>query len=193
MQNTGRNGKNSNYLVILLLFVGLTAFSNSMKELAQIHQFTLDTGRLIASWSDSAVPAAIPPVMAKVERTESCQSQQSLPALELPWLKTEPSAVAPARSAQLRTQKVTRPFAIDFNAAQLARLKNLGHFEINPEQFEIPVVDNNLDANESMAIPIATTMLRAKARKHNVIKLSPRDRDIFLKTLNRSINLRIAS
>jgi hypothetical protein len=34
---------------------------------------------------------------------------------------------------------------------------------------------------------------RTKARKPGAIKISPRDREILLKTLNRSINLRIAS
>ena len=49
MNNTGRN-KNTGYLVALLLVVGLTAFSNSMRELAEIHQFTLDTSRLLAQY-----------------------------------------------------------------------------------------------------------------------------------------------
>ena len=60
MNNTGRNSEKSGYLVILLLVVGLTAFSSSMKELTEIHQLTLDASRLIAQWSGNVTPAEIP-------------------------------------------------------------------------------------------------------------------------------------
>jgi hypothetical protein len=195
MHNTGRNGEKSNYLVILLLFVGLTAFSNSMKELAQIHEWTLDAGRSIARWSDSAAPAPIPPVVVKVEKLETCESKQSPVSLELPW-ETEPSAVAPvpARPQQLKLQRTSRPVpVVTFDGDQLAKLKNFRPFNLNPEQFEFRVVDDNDAAGLPVPPAISATMLRAKARKHNVIKLNVRDREIFLKTLNRSINLRIAS
>jgi hypothetical protein len=196
MRNTGRNGEKSSYLVVLLLFVGLTAFSNSMKELAQIHQLTLDAGRLIAEWSDNAVPAEIAPAIVKVEKLETCESKQSAASLELPWLETEPNAVAPmpSRSQQLRVQRAPRPVStVTFDGDELAKLKNLRPLNFNPEQFEFRIVDDNDDSDEPTSIAVSTTMLRAKARKHNLIKLSPRDREIFLKTLNRSLNLRIAS
>jgi hypothetical protein len=57
--------------VILLLVVGLTAFSNSMKELAQIHEVTVDAGRLVAQWSNNIAPAETPqiPDIPKVAQT----------------------------------------------------------------------------------------------------------------------------
>jgi hypothetical protein len=60
MNSTGRNNDKTGYLVILLLVVGLTAFSNSMKELAQIHEVTVDAGRLVAQWSNNIAPAEVP-------------------------------------------------------------------------------------------------------------------------------------
>jgi hypothetical protein len=37
------------------------------------------------------------------------------------------------------------------------------------------------------------TPYKTKARKHRVIRINPRDREMLLKTLNRGINLRSAS
>ena len=102
MNSTGRHSEKSGYLVIMLLVVGLTAFSHSMKELTEIHQLTLDASRLVAQWSGNVTPAEIPQIpqvaqtVVKIEKHESCQSKQSAPAVELPWL-TAPSTVAPVR------------------------------------------------------------------------------------------------
>ncbi len=52
MQNTGKVAKRKSYRVILLLIVGLAAFSSAMKELNQVHQLTLETGQLVARWTD---------------------------------------------------------------------------------------------------------------------------------------------
>jgi hypothetical protein len=194
MPKTRSNGEKSTYLVILLLFVGLTAFSNSMKELAQIHESTLDTGRLIARWSDSTAPASIPPQLVKVENVETCESKQSMAAVELPWLETERNAVAPARARtqQLKIQRTPRPVtSITFNADQLAKLGNLPALNFNPEQFEFHFVADNDNSDESIPAAVSA-VLRAKTCKRSVIKRSLRDREIFLKSLNRSISLRIA-
>ena len=69
MNSTGRHSENSGYLVILLLVVGLTAFSNSMKELTEIHHLTLDASRLVAQWSGNVTPAEIP--------SDSCQNRKA--------------------------------------------------------------------------------------------------------------------
>ena len=83
MNSTGRNNEKTGYLVILLLVVGLTAFSNSMKELAQIHEMTVDAGRLIAQLTNDIAPAGspeipqaaltpqAPPVVVKLNRCQS--------------------------------------------------------------------------------------------------------------------------
>ena len=53
MQNTGQGSEKKSYRIILLLIVGLAAFSSAMKELNQIQAFTLQTGQLIAQLTDS--------------------------------------------------------------------------------------------------------------------------------------------
>src|SRR5215510_1688746 len=102
MKNTGRHSEKSGYLVILLLVVGLTAFSHSMKELTEIQQLTLDASRLVAQWSGNVTPVEVPQVpqvaqtVVRIEKHQSCQSKQSAPAVELPWL-TAPASVPPVR------------------------------------------------------------------------------------------------
>ena len=200
MKSTGRHGENSGYLVILLLVVGLTAFSQSMKELAEIHQLTLDASRLVAQWSGNIAPAEIPqtPVkIVKIEKLESCESKQSAASVELPWLNeapAAPSAVAPGRAQQIKSQRVTRPVIRIPSEAEIAKLKKLPRFDIDMDAFEVRIPRVQIpEAGESGTPDIPEFTFRAKARKAGAIKLNSRDREMFLKTLNRSINLRIAS
>ena len=55
-----RNGNQASekkyYRVLLLLIVGMAAFVCAMNELNQLQSLTLETGRLMASWSDVVVP-----------------------------------------------------------------------------------------------------------------------------------------
>ena len=193
MNNTGRNSKNTGYLVALLLVVGLTAFSNSMKELAEIHRFTFDTGRLIAQ---TFVPAEIPqtpqaPLI--VSRLESCESKAA-PLVEVPSLEdvkvTEPTEELEIRTPQVKVEKRAR---IKHSGTQLAKLNKLRQFEFDATQFEFRVSSDDNVSDDPVPAQLPLTMFKAKNRKHNVIKLNPRDREMILKTLNRSINLRIAS
>ena len=198
MNNTGRNSKNTGYLVALLLVVGLTAFSNSMKELAEIHRFTLDTSRLIAQ---TFVPAEIPqtpqaPLI--VARLESCENKAA-PSVEIPSLEdvkvtTEPAEEIQDRSPQVAVlRRVEKRARIKHSETQLAKLNKLRQFEFDATQFEFRVSSDDNESGDSIPVQLPLTMFKAKNRKHNVIKLNPRDREMILKTLNRSINLRIAS
>lgn len=58
MNNTQGNqtGERKSYRVILLLIVGLAAFSTAMNELNQLQSLTMETGRLLSYWSDNVVP-----------------------------------------------------------------------------------------------------------------------------------------
>lgn len=58
MSNTSQHGEKKSYRVILLLVIGLAAFSSAMRELNQVQQLTLEAGRLMAEWSDVVVPTA---------------------------------------------------------------------------------------------------------------------------------------
>ena len=46
------------YRVLLLLIVGLAAFSSAMNELNQLQDLTFQAGKLIAAWSDIVEPTA---------------------------------------------------------------------------------------------------------------------------------------
>jgi len=204
MNSSGSHGEKSSYLVILLLVVGLTAFSHSVKELTEIHQLTLDASRLIAHWSGNVTPAEIPQTIVKIEKIEkleTCESQQSGPSIELRWLnetagpRSVPSAVAPVRSQQLKIQRITRPVAGIPSEAEIAKLKKLQRFEIDGNAFEVRVSsdDQNTDSDEPATPDQPSFTFKARARKHGAVRINPRDREMLLKTLNRSINLRIAS
>jgi hypothetical protein len=204
MNSTGRKSENSGYLVILLLVVGLTAFSHSMKELTEIHQLTVDASRLVAQWSGNFTPTEIPQTqiqvvkIEKIEKLASCDSKQSAPSVELPWLNEEPeiqtgpSAVAPARPRQPKTDRIERRVISIPSEAEIARLKK--RIGIDTDAFEVRVPSVQLpEAGESGTFDMPEFTFRAKARKPGASKLNPRDREMILKTLNRSINLRIAS
>jgi hypothetical protein len=203
MNSTGRHGEKSSYLVILLLVVGLTAFSHSVKELTEIHQLTLDASRLIAHWSGSVTPAEIPQTVVrieKIEKLESCESRQSAPSIALSWLNETPEppsvrgAVAPVRKQQLNTQLVRRPFNAH-PSEEIAKLKKLQRFGIDLDAFEVRVStdDQNTDSDGPVTPELPSFTFKAKPRKSGGTRMNPRDREMLLKTLNRSINLRIAS
>jgi hypothetical protein len=192
MNNTGRHGEKSGYLVILLLLVGLTAFSQSMKELTDIHHLTLDASRLIAQWSGNVTPAEVPPVqvatiekIARIEKIESCEGQHQAASVE-PGSLTAPSAVAAGRLQQRRTQRIP-------GEAEIAKLKKLQRVDIDAGEFEVRIP--SVQFPEAGELPTSADMpsftFKARARKHSTFRITPRDREILLKTLNRSINLRI--
>ena len=201
MNSTGRKSENSGYLVILLLVVGLTAFSLSMKELTEIHQLTLDASRVVAQWSGNFTPAEIPQTsvtVVKVEKLASCDSKQSAPSVELPWLdetseEVALSVAAPARPRQPKARIERRVIPIP-GEAEIAKLKKLQRIDSNADAFEVRVPSVQLpEAGESGTFEMPEFTFRAKSRKPGALKLNPRDREMILKTLNRSINLRIAS
>lgn len=188
------NGEKNGYKVILLLVVGLTAFSSAMKELNQIQQFTLDASRLIAQWSDKIAPAEVPQtteVQHTAIKVETCELKQSLPSVELPWLThTVPSAVVP-RPSQVVTVKHNFPKP---PPVKIAKLKKLPQIDIDPVQFEVRITtDHDAEPDGSVISELPAATFKTRARKQRDIRINPRDREILLKSLNRSINLHFAS
>jgi hypothetical protein len=199
MNSKGQNGEKTGYLVILLLVVGLTAFSSTMKELSQVREFLVDTGRLLAQSATNIVPAEIPRAVVKLETCDAGKNlQQSIPVIELPWLdqvQEETRAVKPRRSLQpaVRTEFAPAPRAVEMSATQIAKLEKLRRFEFDPRQFEITMStghDAEPDGFINSEFPV--TIFKMKTRKNGANRINPRDREM-LKTLNRSINLRSAS
>ncbi len=196
MNGTGRNRKQSNYLVILLLVVGLTAFSNSMKELSDLHQLFVGTGSsALAHWSESKAPA--PPVLPAVVKVESCELKQSLPSVELSWLHNENEPPAPPSvPVARRPERLERVIRVKPVADQIAKAKKVQDFDFKNLERMAFEVQFSTDQNDQVSVPAdnkyPVTLLRVRNRKHPEIRINPRDREM-LKTLNRSINLRIAS
>lgn len=202
MNSTGQHGEKASYRIILLLVVGLTAFSSAMKELNQLQEFGLEASRLAAEWSGKLIPGEVPPTnpVITIENTpltcENRELQQSAPSVELPWLDNEEAPAAPAPE-RIKIRKVAPPAppVVEqpvLTDSQIARLRQLRRLEIDPVQFEVRIL-SELDAEAAAPaapeLPLYT--FKAKSRKHSPVR-TPREREIILKSLNRSINLRTA-
>ena len=172
--------------VILILVVGLASVTSAMRELNQVRQFGLEASQFIAQWSEKLAPAEIPaPVMAKVE---TCESKQSQPSVELPWL--ENSVAQEDEVADIEAPEAPAPPVVTRHKAAKAKK---AHAAVDPKEFEVRIVnDEDVPPVFEFQQP-SSAAFKFKSRKHNTIfRISPRDREI-LKTLNRSINLRSAS
>ena len=207
MNSTGQHGEKTSYRIILLLVVGLTAFSSAMKELNQLQQFGLEASRLAAEWSSKLMPSEAPPAVPTINvetKSLTCENkelQQSAPAVELPWLDNdndddaEPGAPAPERikirKAPPAPPAVEQPFGL--TKTEIAKLRQLRRLEIDPVEFEVRILSDHDAAAEAPVAPeLPLYTFKAKSRKHSPVRINPREREIFLKSLNRSINLRIA-
>jgi len=204
MNSTGN--KKSGYLVALLLVIGLAAFSNSMRELAEIHRLTLDTSGLIAQFIAPAEIRQTPQIpQVVVAKLNSCNSRQAVPSVEVEWLEdvegiTEPGVEATVPAPPARVERIAPRVRVKSTEMQLAKVDKLRQFEFHkapfafdPTQFEFKIATDDNDDSEPAPAQLSLTMLKAKNRKNNVIKLNTRDREMILRTLNRSINLRTAS
>ena len=172
----------ASYRIILLLVVGLTAFSSAMKELNEIQQLSLDASRLMAQWSGTIVPVEVPqtpppPMTVQIVKSESCELKQSTPSVDLPWL----THVAQAETSEIKVKKVRR-------------------HEVDPVQFEVRIPSVHEADAEAFEVTVpevpvtsfAVTPFKFKTRKNGSFRINTRDREMLLKTFNRSINLRTA-
>lgn len=188
MQNTGR--ENKSYRVMLLLFVGFVAFSSAVKEFKQVHQLTRQTNALIAHWTDAFAPAERYTVLAQVQTCERTKvlvpPTPPLPAPAVPPVQLEvPEIAAPALvpptppkapAVPAKPRRVVRP---------------------NPDDAEVRVLLSTEDLVEkglrdALESDVTLKALKAKNRRHQIF-ITPDGKDVLLKTLNRSINLRSAS
>lgn len=197
MNSTGQNNDKASYRIILLLVVGLTAFSSAMKELNQIQQLGLDASHLIAQWSQTIVPLEVPqPPAPMVVKAESCEMKQSKPSVELPWL---------THVAETETEAPVVVKRSTNGKSDVVKVKKVRRIDVDPVQLEVripSVHDADDEADETIIAdfpvtsfsvpPLTAAQFKARVRKNGSIRINPRDRDMLLKTFNRSINLRIA-
>src|SRR5690348_17071902 len=186
------NGKG--YKAILILVVGLTAVSSAIKELNQIREFSAEASQFAAEWSAKLTPVevspvAVPPVV--VAKLQRCGSKQSEPSVELPWLE---------RVADMEETTDIKAVEVAPAVAKVSttRAKRERRGNVDPAQFVVRILNDQVGEPEMPAapavaeFPMPAATYRFKGRKHDFnFKINPRDREM-LKTLNRSINLRIA-
>ena len=191
MNSTGQSGEKSGDLVVLLLVVGLAAFSSAMKEWRQRHQFAQDAGSMMAHWSsDTVAPTEIPFTVTKLETCESGRTlEQSAPSVELPWLKNSDE------EETSEIEEIEPPVVAERSRRDRVRRSNsVRRVDFDPVKLEVSVsTDHDAEPDVVISPELPQFTFKAKTRKHNLIRITPRDREVFLKTLNRSINLRIAS
>lgn len=198
MNNTGQNNDKASYRIILLLVVGLTAFSSAMKELNQIQQLSLDASRLMAQWSGTIVPVEVPqtPQPPMVVKNESCEMKQSTPSVELPWL----THVAQAETNDI--EETEAPVAVKRSSSRvdIVKVKRVRRVEVDPVQFEVripSVHEADADTLEIVVPEVPATSFSAapfkfKTRKNGSFRINTRDREMLLKSFNRSISVRSA-
>ena len=201
MQNTGSEKRS--YRVILLLIVGLAAFSSAMKELNQVHQLTLETGQLIARWTD-VLPGDRNEQHEMLVKVDTCDSKilppmppmpplPALPAIppvpDVPAVPAVPDveidvpdapAAAP-RAPEVPRAKPRRVVRVQRDAAIVSAQADEVRVFVSSE-----AVDKAL--KDAFGFDFNQKALKAKNRRHIVI--SPDGRDVILKSLNRGINLR---
>jgi len=185
--NSAGNHKKTGYLVIGLLLVGLTAYSNAVKELTEIQRLTMGAGQLIAQWSQQTVPAEIPQIPQTVVKLDTCESRQLARMAEVVPVPEVPEVIEPTQEKETRRRvrskdsadqlaKVNKPTRLEFGAADFA-------FQMSTDQLPEPP--------EPLVVELPASAFKVKARKH-FFKFNPRDREMLLKTLNRNISLRTA-
>jgi hypothetical protein len=146
---------------------------------------------MVAHWSsDTVAPTEIPFTVTKLETCESGKTlQQSVPSVELPWLKN----VGEEETSEI--EEIEPPVAAERSRRDRVRRSNsVRRVDFEPVKLEVRVsTDHDAEPDVVISPELPQFTFKAKTRKHSLIRISPRDREVFLKTLNRSINLRIAS
>lgn len=208
MQNTGQGSEKKSYRVILLLVVGLAAFSSAMKELNQVHALTLQTSELIAQWTDAVAPSEQHAILA-LAKVESCENSQivvppppplpapavtatvpAVPSAQLPVPPEAPEIVTPAAVPPTLPRAPKVPAVVP--AAKPARAVRPSHdaAEVRVLLSTDDFVEKNL--RDALEADVTLKALKAKNRRPQIF-ITPDGKDVILKTLTRSINLRSAS
>ena len=206
MNSMGQSGDKKSYRVILLLVVGLAAFSSAMKELNQVREFTREERSLVASLSKAVEPAPAVDRVAPVEvprtaaRLEVCENSHPVDtaeplesvrggvvvAQEPVEVREAPQTVvtvrSPRREVQMQTLRKLRPVDID-----LVELRNQAR---RATDLKVLMADSDDDEAEISAPPEVNVYLpKVEVRQ---FKAGTKEHDVFMKSLNRSINVRRA-
>lgn len=198
MQNTGQVSEKKSYRVLLLLIVGLAAFSSAMKELNKVQELTLQTGQLVAQWTHS-LSTETNEMLVKLE---SCDSKVAVPRVpDLPPLPPVPDVAvpdftvpdvpdvqvdvpAPQVAPPVPPAKPRRVVRMQREAAIAARAAEAEAVRVFVTS-EAVVQKALKDAFEA---DVNLKAFKAKNRRH--VWIGSEGRDVILKSFNRSITLR---
>lgn len=207
MNSVSPSGDRKSYRVILLLVVGLTAFSSAMKELNLLREFTRDTSNLVASWSKAISPEApqapevvVPVPVPPVAEVEVCDNSLALPEgepvdhLQLGGgvaesevkIKDVGKIVVAERSRHRNAQAVATLRGRRSADIELIKLRN----QVRREADLKVMIMADHDGEAQIAFPSDIEFKVPKVRTYRPI-IRPDEREL-LKTLNRSLNLRSA-
>jgi len=201
MQNTGQAGEKRSYRVILLLVVGLAAFSSAMKELNQVQALTLETTGLVAQWSEKLAPTE------KAITVETCQNRQMaisvppIPALpDLAPLPPAPPVPPVAKSDEVDLPEVIAPevapvppAAPRVPAPPAPKVRRAFSQMHDSAQVRVLISTEDVEKTLKDAFDSDSSLKALKARNRRHILVTTDGKDVILKTLNRSITLRSVS
>lgn len=219
MNSVGQSSDKKSYRVILLLVVGLTAFSSAMKELNLLREFTRDASGLVASVSNAVAPSLPAEKLAPVDvprtavRLEACE-ENNLHSEQVqvdvgvapeppvkPAVKIEQGAgeeIKDVGKTVVARRSESRAERRELHVAALPkhRVEDIEMIELRKQarrladlKFTI-VADGEGEAE--VAIPANLELKLPKVKNHRQIIITQAERDAFLKNLNRSLNLRSA-
>jgi len=209
MNSVGQSGEKKSYRVLLLLVVGLAAFSSAMKELNQVREFTRDARNLVASWSkavepapavDRVVPVEVPRTAARLEVCENAyagNATEPLPGVRGGVVVAEEQAqpvkikevaqtVVTVRPPRREAQTLRKLRSVDID---LDELRNLARRAADLKV--LMKADGDEEAEISVPVPTEHDLHLPKVELRQ-FKVGTKEHDVFMKTLNRSVNVRSA-
>jgi hypothetical protein len=213
MNSVGQSGDKKSYRVILLLVVGLTAFSSAMKELNLLREFTRDASGLVASLSNAVAPSHPAEKLVPVEvprtavRLEACEENDLHPTQVQVDVGVAPQPGI-EQGAEVKIKDVgktvvarrmnSRTVRSEVQVAALPkhRVEDIEMIELRKQarrlaDLKLTILTDGEDEVE-VAIPANLGLKPPKLKTHRQIIINQSERDAFLKNLNRSLNLRSA-
>ncbi len=213
MNSVGQSGDKKSYPVILLLIVGLTAFSSAMKELNQLREFTREAGTLVASLSNAVAPSQPAEKLAPVEvprtavRLEACETnnldsaQVQVDVGVAPQPRIEQRAGAEIKDVGktvVARRMDSRADRRNIHVAELPkyRMVDIEMIELRKQARRLADLKLTIladgEGEAEIAIPGYVELKMPKVKTHRQTIINQAERDAFLKNLNRSLNLRSA-
>jgi hypothetical protein len=203
MNSVGQSGDRKSLRVILLLAVGLTAFSSAMKELNLLREFSRDTSNMVASWSNTVAPqpavvapAEVPQMVAKAEVCESSHASSSAEVVD------QVQAGGSVAQTEVKIKDVGKTVVAERSTRRNSQVAVLrGHRSADIDMIEMRkqirrvadlkvMIMADSDGEAEIALPSDFEFKVGKVRTFRRV-ISPEERDV-LKSLNRSLNLRSA-